>query len=176
MKEPIKVKILEELVTALKEITPDSGYYCDLSGDDKVMVGVTTVSTNDVLPVVSIMESEEEFSSIIAAPQDIAVNIYDWELLLTIFVNTDYEDQLKPQRTAYRLLNDIKKRLFLEQKKVNQINHQKNPFGLGYSPNTPDQIVKFSFNQGVVRPPDNISEHIFSFLRVTFTIKESIEI
>lgn len=177
MDEPIKVKILEKLIDILHDITPDNGYYCDLSGSDgreHVFVGVPTVSSSDPLPIISILESEEETSNLLEAPPDNDVNIHDWELLLSGFVATDYQDQLKPQRIAYRLLSDIKRRLFAEKRIINPVNHQPYLMGLGYGNGSSDQIMKFGFNQGVVRPPEQSSEHIFFFLRLTFTIKESV--
>lgn len=177
MEETFKVVVLERIAETLKGITPDNGYYSDFSDtetNERVRIGVDIVSVNDTMPCISIIEPVEEFGDQIDSPCDQPVNKYQWDLLISGVTLYDWDNPKNSMSSAYRALYDVKKILMKEKRNTtNTLSHQPNPFGLGVKGESSQGLIEnINFNQGIVRPPEQPSDHTFFFLRLSLNIIE----
>lgn len=156
--DPLRLRILKALCTALEEITPANGYQHDLTG--AVFRGRDIFGYDAPLPMVSILESVEDDEQV-PSPKTSGMSTGPWSLQLQGFAQ---DDRFNPTDPAHFLMADVKKRLIQERMR----NRQYDILGLG------DNVIEMRMGSGVVRPPDEISSVAYFWLRLTLTVVENL--
>lgn len=164
---PLALEIMKRICEALREIAPTNGYVMDFRGDEgttsnKVFRGRAVFGSSDPVPMLSVLETPIPLDQI-PSPGDSPLASGGWELMIQGFVDDDKENPTDP---AYVALADVKKRLAVEQEKVNARFAKDGPFGLG------NEITKISIGRGVCRPPDEISAKAYFWLLIVLDIAE----
>lgn len=160
MADPLRLRILMALTTALAGITPANGYQHDLTG--KVFRGRSIFSEDDPIPMVSILEAiEQEPLRDIQMPTGAGVVQGPWDLLVQGFVEDDPENPTDP---AHRLMADVKKRLAAERLR----SRQRDILQLG------NAVTDIVFSPGIVRPADEVSNKAYFWLRVRLSLVENL--
>lgn len=168
--KPLRLRILEAITDALKEITPDNGYKHDLS--ESVFRGRTWYGEDDPLPLVSILEDPLPINQDMAgqgARGDGTESKGGWTLLVQGFVE---DDKVNPTDPAHHLMADVKKRLAIARKRTSSAHahNRYNLFGMGGA------VESLSIGAGVVRPPDyDVSSKAYFWLTITLTLVEDLE-
>jgi len=156
MTDPTRLRLLKNLTAALQEITPDNGYENDLS--ESVFRGRLYFSENDPIPMVSILESiEQEQARFTDQPTHSGYSNDRWELLVQGFAE---DDPINPTDPAHYLMADVKKCLAVARKQRYNI--------LGMGPRLED----IKIGSGVVRPPDDISNKCYFWLKLSIRLVE----
>lgn len=158
MSDPFRLRILKNLTAALETITVANGYTHELAG--KVFRGRTAFGESDPIPMVVILEGiEQEQPRFSSQPAGSDAAKEPWELLLQGFVE---DDPLNPTDPAHVLMAEVKKRLAQERTTDNG----RNILGMG------GKVMRMNIGNGVVRPPDDISNKAYFWLRVSLMIVE----
>lgn len=158
MSDPIRLRFLKALTAALQEITPANGYHTDLS--TSVFRGRLYFSENDPVPMVSILEAvEQEQPRFTDQPVNSGLSNDRWELLIQGFAE---DDPVNPTDPAHYLMADVKKRLGAAKKVRSNI--------LGMGPRLDDMRI----GAGVVRPPDDISNKCYFWLKLSVRLVEDL--
>ena len=172
--DPFDLRVGMAITAALKEITPDAGYFNDLS-DFVAGDGITTARVyrgrewfgdNDPIPMVSILEEPKPADETSGQPDQAQAGEYDWGLLIQGFVDDDPQNPTDP---AYRLKCDVRRRLMAERKRVIPGTRQPDILGFGASRN---RITKITVPLGIVRPADDLSAKAYFWLPVRLRIVE----
>ncbi len=146
--EPLRLRILKALTSALQEITVANGYATELGVN--VYRGKEYFSDDQPVPMVAILESpDEDFQE--PAPEFSGHNAGTWRIFIQGWVEDDMENPTDP---AHILMADVKKRLAIEAKKGRDFAI----FGMGST------VTRLRFSPGVVRPPDAISGRAYFWL------------
>ncbi len=151
---PIRLLIKKRLTTILSNITPDAGFNHDMKG--RVFRGRATFGDNDVVPMISILESPAAIEQMISQADNTG-NIGFLELHLQGFLEDDFNNPTDP---AHMLMADVKKALALEKKR-----EDKKILGV-------EQIMNMEIGGGVVRPPDEISNKAYFWLTIVLKFYE----
>lgn len=168
--KPLRLRILEAITAALKEITPANGYKYDLS--ENVFRGRMWYGEDDPLPLVSILEEPLPINQYMAGqgPRgDGSESKGSWALMIQGFVE---DDKFNPTDPAHYLLADVKKRLAIARKRsVSAHAHNRyNLLGMGGA------VENLIIGAGVVRPPDyDVSSKAYFWLTITLTVVEDLE-
>lgn len=170
--KPLRLRILEALTEALKEITPENGYTYDLS--ENVFRGRLWYGEDDPLPLVSIVEDPlplDQSMEGIGPHGDGTSTSGAWVLLIQGFVA---DDKQHPTDPAHYLMADVKKRLALLRKQATRTSahaHKRyNLLGMGGA------VENLSVGTGVVRPPDyDVSSKAYFWLTITLNVIEDLE-
>ena len=167
--DPVRLHILKTMCEGIRTITPGNGYVLDLSGaegtaDNKVFRGRALFGHDDPIPMISILESPIPLDQL-EPPRDGELQYAPWELVIQGFFEDDKDN---PCDVAYVGLADVKKYLASEKKKANADRAEDMIFGLGRV------VAGMAIGQGVVRPPDEISEKAYFWLTVTLDIAEDL--
>lgn len=175
---PFRLKFLQAMTAALKEITPANGYLNDLADFDpqdgtglmkaRVYRGRAWYGDDDPLPMLSILEAVDMPGWVDEPPLLTPAGEYDWPLIVQGFIE---DDPVNPTDPAYRLLADVRRRLSAEKKRQATGSHQPDPFGLGTGRSRCTQIT--SIGTGVVRPANDVSSQAWFWLTFTPRIMES---
>jgi hypothetical protein len=160
MPNPIRLRVLMAMTTALSEISPGEGYAHDLRG--RVFRGRRVFGTTDPVPMISILEAPIPLDQL-PNPADGTDQKGQWELVVQGFVD---DDRLNPTDPAHLLMAEVKQRLAQEKAKANWDRPEDGIFGLGRD------VTDMYIGAGVVRPPDELSEKAFFWLQVTLAIVE----
>lgn len=158
--EPLRLRILKAMQTALEEITPANGYALDLSSS--VFRGRNVFGDSDPVPLVSVLEAPDPINPL-TSPKDSGDQKGNWALLIQGFAVDDPEHPTDP---AYVLMADVIKRLAIEKRKLTDYK----VFGsvLGRT------IVGMELGTRVVRPPDESSNKAYFNLSVILDVVESL--
>jgi len=172
---PFKLRAMRAVTAALKEVTPDNGYVCDLAdfdpGDgammERVYRGRDTFGPGDPETMVSVLEGVEPGEDVAEAPVNTPIAGYWWSILVQGWVPDDRDHPTDP---AYLLLADVRQRLIAEKSRKLPGSHQPDPFGLGPGKNRVEDI---RVGPGVVRPPDRLSDKAWFWLRLELRIVDN---
>lgn len=168
---PFRLKVLQSLTAALKEITPANGYESDLSDfadsagrfAERVYRGRDVFGASDGLPFISILEDFRANPLDHASGGDTGAKS-DWKLLIQGFVRDDPVHRTDP---AYVLAADVQKALIKIRK------DKYNILGLG---ETLPCVTGLKMEAPVVRPADGeVSSTSYFFLSLTLTLVEDVE-
>jgi hypothetical protein len=167
--KPLRLEIMSRLCETLREITPTNGYVMDFSGaegskDNRVFRGRAIYGDSDPIPMISVMESPIPLDQL-PAPPDSGYSSGGWELMIQGFVD---DDKANPTDPAHVALEDVKKRIAIESKKVSAMHEEQGPFGLLSS------VIKIGIGTGVVRPPDEVSAKAYFWLLIVLELVEDI--
>lgn len=156
--KPTRLRILEALTETLEGITPTNGYSHNLGG--RVYRGRDIFGYKDPLPMVSILEQLEEQEQ---QPSPAAAGVVRgaWTLNLQGFVE---DDRNNPTDPAHYLLAEVKQRLIQERIR----DRQRDILGMG------NTVTNLRMSPGIVRPPDEISDKAYFWLRVTLEVVENL--
>ena len=159
--DPFRLRVQKLLTVALRQITPDNGFFCNLSKPSQIGRGRTVYSDNDPLPMVAILEEPFAFD------QDLAPSVgftkdEPYELILQGFV-PDEPDH--PTDMAHYLMADVKRRL--SALKVDEDFKTGRIFRFGTAHNV---VVSVTWDGGVVRPADERTVVAHFWLRLAFGI------
>jgi hypothetical protein len=155
----LRLRILQALTAALKEITPANGYVHDLSSG--VFRGRNVFGDTDNPPFVSILEAPDPIAPY-TSPSDSAGQKGNWALIIQGFVEDDEDNPTDP---AYVLIADVIKRLAIEKKRDADFDI----FGMG------NHVTGMEIGSRVVRPPDDTSSKAYFVLSLFLTVVESHE-
>jgi hypothetical protein len=173
MLECYRLNTLKKLTTHLELINPDDGFVgatpaLDLRG--KVFRGRLDFGTNDVVPMISIVEFPRPGAGIYA-DLDGTTRAGEWPLVLQGWTENDTAN---PSDAAYGLMADVTKQL-------GKIVDDKEPSYLLGRPDPDDpasakrnyNIAGLRFGPGVVRPPEGqLSTHAFFYLPIWVKLAE----
>jgi hypothetical protein len=159
---PFRLRILDNLTSALQEITLVNGYQHDLS--ESVFRGRVVFGESDPLPMISILEPPLPLDQApIPVTSDSAS--FEWEIMIQGFVD---DDPRNPTDPAYPLCADIKKRLVRERVRANE--RPRN--GCGGILDMGGRVMALGIGPGVVRPADEVSAKAYFWLGLTLQIAE----
>lgn len=163
---PTRLRVLDELCAALRNITPENGYYFDLSADEtapkgKVFRGRALFGPTDPIPMLSILETPVQGDGV-QAPPDAGLLKGFWDLTIQGFVDDDFENPTDP---AHYLVADVIRCLAVEKQK----NTDFNLLNMG------DDVTKMIIGIPVVRPPDELSAKAYFYLPLTLEMAENLE-
>lgn len=163
MADPFRLRVLQALTSALREITLANGYSHDLSTN--VFRGRTLYGEGDPLPLVSVLEAPQPPDELLLSA-DAAVAAGDWRLIVQGFVQDDPENPTDP---AYRLEADVRLRLARERKRrVDGF-----PAPLGFPDGEGGAVTALTIGRPVVRPADDeVSSNAFFWIPVTLRLVE----
>lgn len=160
MSDPLRLRVLKALTTALEEITVANGYAYTLTG--KVFRGRDQFGESDPVPMVAILEAIEQSPAKMADMRPASgVSNTPWDLLIQGFVD---DDPTNPSDPAHVLMADVKKRL--AQERVRE--RQRDILGMG------GRVTELLMSPGVVRPPDEVSAKAYFWLRLHLNIVENL--
>lgn len=154
---PFRLRLLIAITDALREISPANGYAIDVS--DAVFRGRSNFGEGDPLPMLSILETPQPPEQI-RSPVDAKEAAGPWELIIQGFIE---DDRYNPTDPAHMVMADVKKRLVLEKRKVNEGE------AFGFS-----QVTSIVIGPGVVRPADEISAKAYFWLGLAVGIVEDL--
>lgn len=161
MPDPVRLRILKAMTSALQEVTPANGYVNDLSA--AVFRGRTLFSDDESLPLVAILEAPVPLEQQ-DVPEGTGVVRGTWELLVQGFVEEDPENPTDP---AHLLLAEVKKRLGLEARKSSlPATALDGIFGMKRN------VTEIRLGPGVVRPADEFSATAYFWLSVYLMVVE----
>lgn len=165
MADPLRLRVMKALTSALQEITPANGYTVDLS--QSVFRGRMMFGDDDPIPMISILEPPVAPDQL-PQPVDGTESNGDWDILVQGFVEDDPENPTDP---AHVLLADVKKCLAAV-KAAPEVTRR----ATGTAPAILEipQITKLQVGAGVVRPADEISARAYFWLNLVFTIAEDL--
>lgn len=166
---PYRLRVLKALTQIVGAVTPANGFSFDLG--DKVFRGRDLFGDSDPLPMASILEVPVPPDEL-AVPDNTSYAYSDWDLLIQVFVEDDYQNPTDP---AHILMAEVKQVLMRERKKRDNILIQdEDPFDL--TSNGVSTILDIRVGQGVVRPPDEgVSDKAYGVLKVTLRIIEDLD-
>jgi len=159
MSDPFRLRLLKNLTAVLEEITPQNGYVHDLR--DHVFRGRATFGDKDPLPMISILEPVEESEQHTLAHAS-PYGQGPWVLLLQGFARDDFTNPTDP---AHRLMAEVKQRLTQERVRDRAYDI------LGMQ----GKIMELKLSHGVVRPPDELSDKAYFWLRITLMVVENLQ-
>ena len=158
---PFRLRVLDALTDALKEITPANGYRHDLS--ESVFRGRSTFGDDDPLPMVSVLEPPKDLENIPSPPAS-STTKGGWDLMVQGFVD---DDKINPTDPAYFLHADVKRRLALVKRETGGQHGSMDIFGI-------PGCVNLAIDPGIVRPPDEISAKAYFWLFISFEVVEDL--
>lgn len=160
---PFRLRIQRALSELFKTITPDNGYFHDLS--EAVFRGRDKFGEEDPVPMVSILEDPREVEN--ESPNESATAVRGpYSLIIQGWVQ---DDPVNPTDPAHWLMRDVKRALAPEIRKRGA------PGGiLGLGTGKPC-IDALKISGGVVRPPDHLSIKAYFWLKLTLVLVEGHE-
>lgn len=161
MADSKRLKILKALTAIIETVTVDNGYQHDLEG--RVSRGRVYFGRETPLPWVSILEGVNPDTAPSRAGAN-AVQRDSWVLLINGWAEDDPDH---PSDPAHNLMADVKKALST----ILDIGPDRDP--------NPDYMLggllaDFAIEPGVVRPPDELSERAYFYLRVVVGVSEKL--
>lgn len=167
---PIRVRIMNVVVAALKEIAPAAGYHNDLRGDsfgrESVVRGRIAIGNDEPLPFVTVIEPPLAAQPINTRRQpDNTVRVTEFDVLVQGWV----EDDETPGDQAYLLCAEVCRRLAIEKRRPDARPGSQNAmtfFGLGRS------VFEMTIGSPVVRPSETVTGQSVFYLILTFKIGE----
>lgn len=165
---PKRLRVMEKLVDLLEGINPGNTYI-DAAGDEKsfpidmrnnVLVGRTTISTNEAEDAMSLLENPRPFEGR-EVGWDKLLRQGDWLLLLQGWPRDDIKNPSKP---AYKLAAMAEMRL----SRIVKLDSRGDPmypadYLLGLDPEGDPEIIEMSIGQSVVRPPSDTNSRLAMF-------------
>jgi hypothetical protein len=165
MPDPLRLRVLKALTTALEEITPENYFEFDLT--DAVLRGRLIYGDGDPLPMLSIIEPPIAPDQL-PQPQDGTESNGEWELLIQGFVK---DDKKHPTDPAHALMAEVKMKLaeIKQQPETSRFKTGEAEPILGIR-----AITRLNIGAGVVRPPDEISAKAYFWLNITLGLAEDL--
>lgn len=184
MTEPFRLQLGTRITDTIASISPDDGYAYDLRPFDpgdgatmsRVFRGRAWFGDTDPIPMVSLLEGTNPADDVYEQPDDDPQGAFDWDLLVQGFVQ---DDPVNPTDPAYRLLRDVRRRLFIEKSRRvgggGPGSQGSNAFGWRSWAPTGCSIQSVKIGRGVVRPADDISAKAWFWFSLSLRIVESDE-
>lgn len=171
-KMPLRVKILNAVVAAIKEVTPDFGFHNTLGPDehgrDRVVRGRIAIGNDEPLPFVTVIEPPLATDQINSRRQpDNTSRAGEWDILVQGWA----EDDDTPGDQAYLLCSEVCQRLAQEKRRPDSGPGRGTPynfFGLG------NAIYEYTIGSPVVRPSETVSGQSVFYVILTVKIHEDI--
>lgn len=157
--DPFRLRVLKELTALLQTITVANGYKHDL--DEAVFRGRLYYGDDDVLPMISILESPLPLDQL-PTPTSNPNSSGEWEIVLQGFAQDDAENPTDP---AYSLIADVKQAL-TKHRCDNARDH--NLLNMGGC------VIDIKVGSGVVRPSDDISSRAYFWMSLNLEIAEDL--
>jgi len=161
MSDPFRLRLLKNLTAVLETVTVPGGVAI---GPGHVFRGRNRYGENDLLPLISILESPAPLDPI-PSPEGSADSTGPWELLIQGWTD---DDKKHPTDPAHVLLAAVKTVLAAERKKVSPRNGN-NALGMA------GKVTKIEIGPGVVRPPDDVSDKAYFWLNIFVTMAEDLD-
>lgn len=171
-KTPLRVKILNAVVEAIKEVRPDRGYYNSLAPDEigreRVVRGRIAIGNDEPLPFVTVIEPPLAVDQMNSRRQpDNTSRIGEWDILVQGWA----EDDETPGDQAYLLCSEVCQRLAMEKQRPDAGPGRRdayNFFGLGRA------IYEYSIGSPVVRPSETVTGQSVFYVILTVKIREDV--
>jgi hypothetical protein len=164
MTDTVRLSFLKELSSYLSQtVTVANGYNNTLTG--KVFRGRLWFGHDDPLPMLSILEGTTPDPGPITAGYGQDTQADQWVIGLQGWVNDDVNNPTDP---GHILLGDVKQALGLLRKRFANMEFANS--GTGF-----ECVGSFEIEAGVVRPPDQLSEHCYFWLRIVVQIIEEVD-
>ena len=165
MADPKRLVLQKALCAHLEStVRVANGYHFDLAG--RVSRGRTTFGDEEPLPQVSVLDALNPDRDVKPNNHTNSVQTEKYVLLVHGWAEDDRENPTDP---AHRLMGDVKKA-------IGQLMDPRAPATyLLPVPGAPQGLVLATqVEPGTVRPPDQVSCRAYFYVRVIFTLKESI--
>lgn len=160
--DPFRLRVLKAVTAAIEAVNPTTEgfvYRHDLRG--KVKRGRLIYGTDDPVPLVSILEPPIPLD-VVRSRGDNPNSTGPWDLLIQGWATDDHDNPTDP---AHALMAEVKRALIIEKQRDRGLNI----LGLG------GKVVELNLGQGVVRPPDQVSDKAFFWLFLTLTLAENLK-
>lgn len=158
--KPFRLRVLEALSAAMREITLHNGYAHDLS--EGVYRGRLYFDASTPLPALSILENADPDDPL-AAPTGSPIVAGTYQLILQGWVE---DDKINPTDPAHFLAADVIKKLAELKLMADEPNRV---FGFGTKAPT---VEALAFGSPIVRPPDDISSKAYFWINVGLDLIE----
>ena len=164
--DPLRLRILKALTTALGEIRPnDNAPDSTFSLEDSVFRGRVLFGTNDPLPMLSILEVPIPIDQR-DPPGDSPSSHGTWELIVQGFAPDDRDNPTDP---AQHLMAQVKARLIEEREKRLKLRDPSDGIlGMG------NHVTDIRISPGVTRPPDELSAKAYFWLAIALELVEDL--
>lgn len=162
MSDPIRLKCLKGVTSALERINPANGFAADLRG--AVFRGRVFFGSDDPIPMIALFEPP------VTEPRDQGgkqgtVSTGPWALIIQGFVK---DDKLNPLDPAYELAADVLTVLAEERARTKADGRTADMFGMG------GFIQKMTIGNPIVRPSDEISPTAYFWITLDLTVIEDL--
>lgn len=163
MADSVRLAILKQLTTYLQtEITTTNGYQHTLTG--AVFRGRFWLSgAEDPIPMLSILEALNPDRDPQRAGYERGTMEDEWILLVQGWVTDDPENPTDP---AHNLMADVKRAIGKLAKQVYDAQLSGTAF---------EHVSALTFEPGTVRPPDELSERAYFWMRIVLKVVEDTE-
>lgn len=169
---PVRVKIINAIVAAIKEVIPASGFHFDLRADDtgrdRVVRGRIAIGNDEPLPFVTVIEPPLAVEAMNTRRQpDNSVRITEWDILVQGWA----EDDETAGDQAYLLCSEVCQRLAQEKRRSDVrpgSGNAYNFFGLGKT------IFEYSIGSPVVRPSESVTGQSVFYVILTVKFREDV--
>jgi hypothetical protein len=159
MADSVRLAIQKQLSSYLStEVTVANGYQHTLT--DAVFRGRFWFGDDDPLPMISILETLNPDREPVRVGNARGVQKDDWILLVQGWAREEFDN---PTDSAHALMVDVKKALGKLRKQVYDTALKGTAF---------EEVVELALEPGTVRPPDQLSERAFFWLRIVLTVTE----
>lgn len=160
--DPLRLRVLKAITSALREITVANGYKHDLGPstdweNGSVFRGRVIFGEGDPLPMISILETPVPMDQKDSG-QENPSTYGPWEIIVQGFAE---DDHLNPTDPAHILMADVRKRLAMEKRNMTK----GEAFGI-------PEINGIDFSPGVVRPPDEASSKAYFWMSMYIKLVE----
>jgi len=161
MSDTVRLGVLKQLTDYLSTtITVVNGYNNTLT--DAVFRGRYWFSSNDPLPMVSILEGMTPDRNPVTAGYGQDLQMDKWVLLIQGWVRDDPDNPTDP---GHILMGDVKQALGLLRKSLANMEYANTGTAFEY-------VTEMEIEAGVVRPPDVLSERAYFWLRAVVEVVE----
>jgi hypothetical protein len=164
MSDTVRLGVLKQLSDYLAtEVTVANGYNNTLTAS--VFRGRFWFSSDDPLPMVSILEGITPDRNPVTAGYGQDLQSDKWVLLIQGWVQDDHDNPTDP---AHILMGDVKKALGKVRKRLANME-------FAGSNTAFENVAEIGIEPGVVRPPDQLSERAYFWLRAVVQIVEEVD-
>jgi hypothetical protein len=162
MTDSVRLGVLKQLTDYVAgEVTTAHGYQYDLT--DAVFRGRFWYGSDDPLPMVSILEGMTPDRNPITAGYGQDMQTDKWILLIQGWVRND---DINPTDPAHQLMASVKQALGKLRKQLANMEFTGTAF---------EHVAELAIEPGVARPPDQLSERAYFWMRAVVTMVEEVD-